>query len=1103
MASCKKGKAHSDAGASVRTPSSTSRLTRQRSAERQAAAEAAESEKVTNEIAQQEAAAMEASAPAPPGSSRAPRPGPREPGSEFVSASASQDGEGRRRGILLTPRERAQRRARKLQEKAQAKVLAEAIAHALRSLGADALGGTGGDSSGRAGADAPAASGSGGSAGASKAARKGVSSGGGHPGGGDDDDDDDPSSPEDNRRGPPPRMGSFPSSGTSTPRTASTRDRAARMQGLRHKFMDPTVPRPNVPLIPKFSGTGWDVWCIRFEAWAVAQKLWEYYEESIPRPADPDPAADEDDFLLQLEEQQRHDNRMARAYDCLLSAMDKPEHIRLLAEFRSKQGAPPRVHEAWVRLKTCFQRMVASTYFNNVTAMTTLKMKEGESVLVYWARAKELRDRCFEVGFWVDDELWFSAVLRGLPRSYKGIVQNQTQDMSKLVDGNLLQVLLEEEDSQKQYKGKSHDSDALPADGKSKAPRGREQGSKGKGPERDLTPKRLGPDGAWGELGSAPRDHCHGCHKPGHFWEECPRRPEGAIPKHWRGKGQGKATGKGKGAANPAESGHSDDEDGADLLLVAADAAAGEQGQSDEDWILDSGASYNFTPFASDFVNPMQPPLTDRVRVGDGTWLPVTGMGDVWVRGAGGRPTRLSKVHLVPGMHSRLLSVPHLQRAGVEVSFKGGKCQVIHGTEGRVMMEGRQQGGHIYGLFRITLPPCPPPAQEHIPAQAEEAAVSMEVAHKRLAHVSTAVIKKLLTKAAGTGLKVMADQGNKLTCAACQLGKVSRLPFPQSTQHSVTHPLHKVSADLWGPARTPTIGKHSVYVLSLLDHWSSYVWNMLLPNKQAVTIQHALSQWLAQVERHSEHKLKVLLTDNGTEFRGEVDQWLRSLGVQRQYSAPYSPQQNGKVERWHRSMGEGVRTLLLDSGLPLGFWGEALGYFTQVKNMCPHSALPAGLTPFERWTGRKPVLSMLRPWGCMATSLLPDQAREGKLQTKGVLVVHLGIDPETKGWRVLDPSSGRVFVSRNLQFMEGTMWKDWHTTHASPVLGVSTAAEVLGLVPDDSDSVYDELDQTVPEPSSHEGEEDPADWADEEAPSRRVTFASPIAEHPPSPQPVA
>ena len=62
--------------------------------------------------------------------------------------------------------------------------------------------------------------------------------------------------------------------------------------------------------------------------------------------------------------------------------------------------------------------------------------------------------------------------------------------------------------------------------------------------------KVLGRDGAWGKLGWAPAGHCHGCHKKGHRWDKCRKRPGDAVPDCVQQK-QGK--GKSGGDAHAAE----------------------------------------------------------------------------------------------------------------------------------------------------------------------------------------------------------------------------------------------------------------------------------------------------------------------------------------------------------------------------------------------------------------------------------------------------------------------------------------------------------------------------------------------------------------------
>ncbi|NBU34777.1 hypothetical protein EBS40_09225, partial [bacterium] len=462
-----------------------------------------------------------------------------------------------------------------------------------------------------------------------------------------------------------------------------------------------------------------------------------------------------------------------------------------------------------------------------------------------------------------------------------------------------------------------------------------------------------------------------------------------------------------------------------------------------DQWVVDSGASHTFSPHLSDFAGKLQEPLSKSVRVGDGTILPIKGMGTVRVRTKGGQVLTFSKVHYVPDMHSRLLSVPHLLKRGARVVFDEATCRVYRGKSPLFTACQSAEGGSQ--LFRAHLPTVLRPSST---ATAFEAEVPMQLAHQRLAHAAPSTIAKLHKLGSVSGFKLQQGANkDKVQCEPCLLGKAQRLPFPKTSRTKAQHKLELVHVDLWGPARVPTFGKQSVYVLSILDHYTSYHWFYLLKSKESTVVLEVLKRWLALAERQSERKLKVIRTDNGTEFKGAVEDWLRDLGIQRQLTVPYSPQQNGRVERWHRTMGEGVRTMLLASGLPASTWGETLRHLTWVKNRVVHSALNPGKTPYEMWFGRKPDLSMLKTFGCMCSSLIPEPAQDGKLSPRGKMLVHLGVDEEAKGWRVLDPDTMQVTIARNLHFQEDQLWHQWRVENPHARLGKGVPEEILNVLP--------------------------------------------------------
>lgn len=81
-------------------------------------------------------------------------------------------------------------------------------------------------------------------------------------------------------------------------------------------------------------------------------------------------------------------------------------------------------------------------------------------------------------------------------------------------------------------------------------------------------------------------------------------------------------------------------------------------------------------------------------------------------------------------------------------------------------------------------------------------------------------------------------------------------------------------------------------------------------------------------------------------------------------TAPYSPQQNGVVERRNRTLLEMTRSILKHMDLPNYLWGEAIRHATYLINRVAIRSLE-GMTPYEAYKGRKPNLSHLRVFGCV------------------------------------------------------------------------------------------------------------------------------------------
>jgi hypothetical protein len=149
----------------------------------------------------------------------------------------------------------------------------------------------------------------------------------------------------------------------------------------------------------------------------------------------------------------------------------------------------------------------------------------------------------------------------------------------------------------------------------------------------------------------------------------------------------------------------------------------------------------------------------------------------------------------------------------------------------------------------------------------------------------------------------------------------------------------------------------------------------------------------------------------------KFDDFLHECGIERQTSAPYTPQQNGVAERANRTIMECARSMIRAQGLDLEFWAEAVNTAVYIKNRCPTKALDSK-TPQEAWTGVKPDVSHLRVFGCKAFAHIPDEKRS-KLEPKSIPCVFLGYCEGTKAYRLMCPKPKRSLRVEMLCSLKG------------------------------------------------------------------------------------
>jgi hypothetical protein len=159
----------------------------------------------------------------------------------------------------------------------------------------------------------------------------------------------------------------------------------------------------------------------------------------------------------------------------------------------------------------------------------------------------------------------------------------------------------------------------------------------------------------------------------------------------------------------------------------------------------------------------------------------------------------------------------------------------------------------------------------------------------------------------------------------------------------------------------------------------------------------------------------VLRTDNNGEFsRKEFYQFFKHFGIACQNTTPYTPQQNGVVERMNGTLMDKVKRMLSGAELLQELWAEAVDTKKYMLSMSPSSVL-VDMTPYEVWSGKKPSVSHLKVFGCDAFVHAP-KLKRSKLDKKAIKCIFIGYKEGVKGYKLWDPASRKTMYSQDVVF---------------------------------------------------------------------------------------
>ena len=477
--------------------------------------------------------------------------------------------------------------------------------------------------------------------------------------------------------------------------------------------------------------------------------------------------------------------------------------------------------------------------------------------------------------------------------------------------------------------------------------------------------------------------------------------------------------------------------------------------RSPSSWYIDSGASDHYCSQSSMFsvIHTLSAPK--EIFLGDNSSVLATGIGTVRIT-VYRQTLMLFDVLFVPDLHCNLLSVYRLIASGFTVYFTkdGAHITSAHGHMDIVIPS-------VGSMYVMSSEPVCDVAGTKIDntdsayvagSKFEATATSLEAPritslpvnlwHRRLGHLNHQSVQRLASMGA-MGITIDSKEhhlARKSPCIPCLQGK-QHMTSNKAPSMRTSQPLELVLYDMCGPMPTLSVSGYKYFII-YVDDFSRYTCIYFLKTKSSTEVCTVFRYYKALVEAqvcmrkipsldNQDTTLKLIRRfrcDNG---KGEYNNAafkniLAESGISFEPSTPYTQHQNGVSERMIRTVTEMMRCMLHDSNMEAKFWAEAVNTAVYIRNRCPASTFASAsgvltdmITPFEAWTGTKPDISHLRPFGCKVYAHVPKQKRN-KLEAKSKEYRLLGYMASTnKIWRVWDEESQKEIAVTDVVFDEG------------------------------------------------------------------------------------
>lgn len=697
----------------------------------------------------------------------------------------------------------------------------------------------------------------------------------------------------------------------------------------------------------------YETWIIQMKALMIKNDSWKYVTGKCPEGND-----------KQAEKQEWEAGDQKAMSDLILNI--QPKELKQIKNCGTSK-------EIWDKLAEVFKSTGPARKATLLKALLHLKMKENEQdVRNHLREFFDLVDKLEDLKIQIDDELLTIMLLYSLPQNLENFrVAIESRD--DLPKPDALKIKIIEEFNARKNGYSNQDSGAYfvnSTQNKKYNPRAKFRGS-ARWKQRDRRNPNQGVT-------------CWSCKEPGHTSNKCP---------------------------------HATQKQKQDTFHLESNSIESSKEEMKGYFILDSGSTGHFLKDEILFKSLRESQMTN-LKLADDRSTEIKGTGDAEITtkiNGKLKDITIEDAMLVPNVRNNLLSVAKICDKGWTVKFS--KTSVTLRNSRNEVVYGRRSKNLYYleDFGKDKNNRGNPRESTSVASSSLDTGSKADFLklHSRFGHASAEDLTRGVKNGAFKDLKKLPTVPKDFVCEVCIKGKLCQSSFPNSHERS-TEKLEIIHTDLCGPIQTKSNGGAS-YFVTFIDESTDWTEVRFLKHKSD-TFQ-VFKEVQKLLERQSGKKIKFIQSDRGTEYLGNnFNNYLKDLGISRRLSVKHTPQQNGRAERKNRTLLDIARCMLIESGLPISFWAEAIATANYVKNRTP-SKLLGGKTPYSLWFGREPNVGYFKTFGCDAYVWNNFKPRK-KFDPRGLKGTFVGYHEQSKAFRIFLGDRNTVEVTRSVKFIE-------------------------------------------------------------------------------------